>query len=304
LSIHEYLSARQLQAFGINITKGDVATTPEEAFNVANSLNSKDLVIKAQVLAGGRGKGTFDSGFQGGVKLISSAEEAKSYAQQMLGHKLVTKQTGAAGKICNKVYICERKFVDKEYYFAILMDRKSQGPAIVASSRGGVDIEGVARETPEAIVTLPIDIKTGLQLADAKALAAKLGFAPENQDAAADTFVKLYNLFIAKDATLVEINPLGESIKNKEVVCMDAKLNFDDNADFRQQEIHALRDTTQEDPREVAAAEYKLNYIGLDGSIGCLVNGAGLAMATMDIIKLHGGSPTFWMLVVVLQLSK
>ncbi|KAI9599350.1 ATP-grasp domain-containing protein [Syncephalis fuscata] len=291
LSIHEYLSVRQLEKYGINVPKGQVASTPEETFKVANELGKKDLVIKAQVLAGGRGKGTFESGLQGGVKLISSAKEAEQYAEKMLGYKLVTKQTGAAGKVCNKVFVVERKFVDKEYYFAILMDRKSQGPAIVASSEGGVDIEGVARDNPEAIVTLPIDIRKGLQLDQAKALAAKIGFASENQAAAADTFMKLYKLFIEKDATLVEINPLAESLKNSEVVCMDAKLNFDDNADFRQKDIYELRDTTQEDQREVAATKYKLNYIGLDGSIGCLVNGAGLAMATMDIIKLHGGSP-------------
>ncbi|RKP25689.1 ATP-grasp domain-containing protein [Syncephalis pseudoplumigaleata] len=291
LSIHEYLSVRQLEQYGVNVPKGNVASTPAEASKVASELGMKDLVIKAQVLAGGRGKGTFDSGLQGGVKLISSPKEAEQYAEKMLGHKLVTKQTGAAGKPCNEVFIVERKFVDKEYYFAILMDRKSQGPAIVASSQGGMDIEAVARDSPEAIVTLPIDIRAGLKFDAAKSLAAKLGFAPENQAAAADTFMRLYKLFIEKDATLVEINPLAESLKNNEVVCMDAKLNFDDNADFRQKDIYGLRDTTQEDPREVSASKYNLNYIGLDGSIGCLVNGAGLAMATMDIIKLHGGSP-------------
>ncbi|CAG8663498.1 6937_t:CDS:2, partial [Paraglomus occultum] len=221
---------------------------------------------------------------------MSSPEEAKMFAEQMLGHKLVTKQTSADGKICNTVYICERKFARREYYFAILEDRKTQGPVVVASSQGGVDIESVAAENPDAIITLPVNIDVGLTREDAKALVEKLGFSAKVTDEAADTMIQLYQLFWDKDATQVEINPMAESADG-EVLAMDAKINFDDNAEFRQKDIFALRDTSQEDQREVNASKYNLNYIGLDGQIGCLVNGAGLAMATMDIIKLHGGEP-------------
>ncbi|KAG0163853.1 Succinate--CoA ligase [ADP-forming] subunit beta, mitochondrial [Apophysomyces sp. BC1034] len=290
LNIHEYLSVDLLRKYGINAPRGQVAKTPEEAFEIAKRLGSDDLVIKAQVLAGGRGKGTFSNGFKGGVKTLSSPEEAQTLASKMLGQKLVTKQTGAEGKICNAVYICERKYARREYYFAILMDRKAAGPVVVASSEGGVDIESVAATNPEAIITLPVDIKTGLTKEQALDLAKKVGFSPVGVEAAADSFVKLYQLFIEKDATQVEINPLSES-NDHQVLCMDAKLNFDDNAEFRQKDVFDLRDFSQEDSREIAAANHNLNYIGLDGSIGCLVNGAGLAMATMDIIQLHGGKP-------------
>ncbi|CAB4417878.1 unnamed protein product [Rhizophagus irregularis] len=188
------------------------------------------------------------------------------------------------------VFIVERKFVRREFYFAILQDRKSQGPVIVASSQGGVDIESVAAENPDAIITLPVDIDVGLKREDAKSIVEKLGFSPKVLEEATDMIQRLYQLFIDKDCTQVEINPMAESADH-EVLCMDAKLNFDDNADFRQKDVFALRDTSQEDQREVQAAKYNLNYIGLDGQIGCLVNGAGLAMATMDIIKLNGGEP-------------
>ncbi|CDS08053.1 hypothetical protein LRAMOSA02002 [Lichtheimia ramosa] len=290
LNIHEYMSVDLLRKYGINAPRGQVAKTPEEAYEIAKRLGSDDLVIKAQVLAGGRGKGTFSNGFKGGVKTFSTPEEAKALADKMLGQKLITKQTGAAGKPCNAVYICERKYARNEYYFAILMDRKAAGPVVVASSEGGVDIESVAKENPDAIVTMPVDIKTGLTKEQATELATRVGFSPVAVDKAAETFVNLYNLFIEKDATQVEINPLSES-SDHQVLCMDAKLNFDDNADFRQKDVFELRDFSQEDARETAAAKYHLNYIGLDGQIGCLVNGAGLAMATMDIIQLHGGKP-------------
>ncbi|ORY94159.1 hypothetical protein BCR43DRAFT_495970 [Syncephalastrum racemosum] len=290
LNIHEYMSVDLLRKYGINAPKGQVAKTPEEAFEIAKRLGSDDLVIKAQVLAGGRGKGTFDNGFKGGVKTFSTPEEAKSLAEKMLGHKLVTKQTGAAGKPCNAVYICERKYARNEYYFAILMDRKSAGPVVVCSSEGGVDIESVAKENPDAIVKMPVDINVGLTKDQALELAKRVGFSPVSVDKAAETFLNLYKLFMEKDATQVEINPLSES-SDHQVLCMDAKLNFDDNADFRQKDVFELRDFSQEDSRETAAAKYNLNYIGLEGQIGCLVNGAGLAMATMDIIQLHGGKP-------------
>ncbi|KAL2919548.1 succinate--CoA ligase beta chain [Polyrhizophydium stewartii] len=290
LSIHEHLSMGLLQKYGIKTPRGAVAKTPAEAERIAKELGTDDLVIKAQVLAGGRGKGHFESGLKGGVRVVYSADEIKDYAEKMIGNKLFTKQTGAAGRICNSVYVVERLYVRREFYFAVVMDRATQGPVIIASSQGGMDIETVAHENPDAIVTHPIDINAGLQLADARAVAVKLGFHGKAIDEAAQTFMNLYRIFIEKDSTMIEINPLAE-IQNGDVMCMDAKFGFDDNADFRQKDIFALRDTTQEDPREVAAAKWNLNYIGLDGNIGCLVNGAGLAMGTMDIIKLHGGEP-------------
>jgi succinyl-CoA synthetase beta subunit len=212
------------------------------------------------------------------------------FADQMIGHKLVTKQTGARGRACNSVYICERKFARREFYLAILMDRGTQSPVIVASSQGGMDIEAVAKETPEAIITTPIDIHQGVTDDIARNIATELGFSEQCIEDAKDTIQKLYKVFMDKDATQIEINPLSET-SDHQVLAMDAKLGFDDNADFRQKEVFAMRDTTQEDADEVKAAEHGLNFIKLDGDIGCLVNGAGLAMATMDIIKLNGGSP-------------
>ncbi|KAJ3242070.1 hypothetical protein HDU81_007824 [Chytriomyces hyalinus] len=290
LSIHEHLSMGLLNQYGIKTPRGAAATTPKEAETIAKSLNTSDLVIKAQVLAGGRGKGHFDSGLKGGVRMIYSPDEASHYASKMLGHKLITKQTGAAGRICNAVYVVERLYVRREFYFAIVMDRAAQGPVIIASSQGGMNIEDVARDSPEAIVTVPVDIRKGLSDNDATYIAEQLGFTGATVAQAVDTFKNLYKIFVEKDATMIEINPLAE-ISNGDVMCMDAKFGFDDNAEFRQPDVYKLRDISQEDAREVAAAKWNLNYIGLDGNIGCLVNGAGLAMATMDIIKLHGGDP-------------
>ncbi|MCJ1359853.1 MAG: Succinate--CoA ligase [ADP-forming] subunit beta, mitochondrial [Icmadophila ericetorum] len=290
LSIHEYLSARLLKSYGIGVPKGEVARSAAEAESVAKSIGGDDMVIKAQVLAGGRGKGTFDNGLKGGVRVIYSPTEAKMFAEQMIGHKLMTKQTGAAGRLCNAVYICERKFARREFYLAILMDRASQGPVIVASSQGGMDIETVAKETPDAIITTQIDIHKGVTDDIARTIAHELGFSEQCIEDAKDTIQKLYKVFMEKDATQIEINPLSET-SDHQVLAMDAKLTFDDNAEFRQKEIFSWRDTTQEDADEVKAAEHGLNFIKLDGDIGCLVNGAGLAMATMDIIKLNGGQP-------------
>ncbi|KAJ1548511.1 hypothetical protein HK405_002896 [Cladochytrium tenue] len=290
LSIHEHHSMGLLRDYGVKVPRGAVATTPAEAEAVAKSLGTEDLVIKAQVLAGGRGKGHFDSGLQGGVRVVYSPADIKTYAEKMLGHKLITKQTGEAGRICNAVYVVERLYVRREFYFAVIQDRTSQGPVIIASSQGGMDIETVAKENPDAIVTHPVDINAGLARSDAESVAERLGFRGAAVGKAADIFERLYKIFVEKDATMIEINPLAE-ISDGEVMCMDAKFGFDDNAEFRQHDIFSLRDTTQEDPREVAAAKWNLNYIGLDGHIGCLVNGAGLAMATMDIIKLNGGDP-------------
>ncbi|KAK0612888.1 ATP-grasp domain-containing protein [Bombardia bombarda] len=290
LSIHEYLSADLLRQYGIDVPKGSVARSGAEAEAIAKDIGGEDMVIKAQVLAGGRGKGTFDNGLKGGVRVIYSPTEARMFADQMIGHKLVTKQTGAQGRLCNSVYICERKFARREFYLAVLMDRASQGPVIVSSSQGGVDIEGVAKENPDAINTTYVDINVGVTDDMARGIATKLGFSEQCIEEAKDTIQKLYTIFREKDATQIEINPLSETSDHK-VMCMDAKFGFDDNADYRQKEIFAQRDTSQEDADEVRAAESGLNFIKLDGDIGCLVNGAGLAMATMDIIKLNGGAP-------------
>jgi len=208
----------------------------------------------------------------------------------MIGSKLVTKQTGAKGRICNSVYLVERMFVRREFYLAILMDRATQGPVIVASAQGGMNIEDVAKENPEAIITTKINIHEGCTDAIGVDIATKLGFSEQCIEPAKDVIQKLYKCFMEKDATQIEINPLSET-SDHQVLCMDAKFSFDDNADFRQKEIFSWRDTTQEDADEVKAAESGLNFIKLDGDIGCLVNGAGLAMATMDIIKLNGGAP-------------
>ncbi|KAK7980692.1 hypothetical protein PG990_003546 [Apiospora arundinis] len=290
LSIHEWRSADLLRQYGIGVPKGSNATSAAEAEQIAKDIGNDDMVIKAQVLAGGRGKGSFDNGLKGGVRVIYSPTEAKMFADQMIGHKLVTKQTGAAGRLCNSVYICERKFARREFYLAILMDRGSQGPVIVSSSQGGMDIEGVAKENPEAINTTYIDINVGVTNEMARDIATKLGFSEQCIEDAKDTIQKLYQIFLEKDATQIEINPLSET-SDHQVLCMDAKFGFDDNADYRQKNIFEWRDTTQEDADEVRAAESGLNFIKLDGDIGCLVNGAGLAMATMDIIKLNGGQP-------------
>lgn len=290
LSIHEYQSSNLLKEYGLAIPNGAVAHSPAEALQVAQSLGVEDMVIKAQVLAGGRGKGHFENGLKGGVRTVYSPKEAAMFAEQMIGHKLITKQTGPAGKICNSVYIVERKYLRKEYYLAMTMDRTTQGPMIIGSSQGGMNIEDVAKENPEAIVTMPVDVSIGLTKEMADDLAIKMGFPETARAEASHTFMTLYKIFVEKDATQIEINPLAET-QDHRVMCMDAKFGFDDNADFRQKEIFAMRDKTQEDPDEVIAAGFGLNFIKLDGTIGCLVNGAGLAMATMDIIKLNGGEP-------------
>ena len=252
----------------------------------------KDVVIKAQVLSGGRGLGTFQNGFQGGVHMCTKPGMAKDYAQKMLGEYLVTKQA-PNGILCNKVLLMERMYMRREMYLSILMDRGvSQGPLMVASPRGGTSIEDVAHSNPEVIFTHPISITEGLTDEACQKMASNLGLDPDSPShAKAVTLMKnLYKMFLDCDCTQVEVNPLAETPDGDIVVC-DAKVNFDDNAEFRQADIFARRDVTQEDPREVAAHEYDLNYIGLDGTIGCMVNGAGLAMSTMDIIQLKGGSP-------------
>ncbi|KAJ8296439.1 Succinate--CoA ligase [ADP-forming] subunit beta, hydrogenosomal [Rhodotorula toruloides] len=292
LSIHEYLSMNLLNQYDVPTPKSKAAFSASEAKEVAQNFGADKLVIKAQVLAGGRGKGHFDgpNGLKGGVQMVDSPEQAEKYASQMIGHKLITKQTGAAGRICNAIMLAERRNPTHEYYVAILNDRGLGGPALVASRQGGMNIEDVARDDPSAIVTTPIPFEEGLSKELAMDIAKKLEFKPESQEKAANIFINLYKLFKEKDATQVEINPLAE-VEGGDVLCMDAKLGFDENAEFRQQDVFKLRDLTQEASSEVEAAKYGLNFIKLDGSIGCLVNGAGLAMATMDVLNLQGGSP-------------
>ncbi|EPS99121.1 hypothetical protein FOMPIDRAFT_1124906 [Fomitopsis schrenkii] len=291
LSIHEYQSVKLLNSYGIPTPKSIAAKSPEEAFEAARQFGSTGCVIKAQVLAGGRGKGKFDNGFQGGVHIVSSPEQAKEFATEMLGSKLITKQTGAAGRICNAVMLAERENASHEYYVAVLNDRNTEGPVLVVSAQGGMNIEEVAAKDPSAIITTPIDFERGLSKPKALDVAKKLGFASEAAvNEAADIFINLYKIFKEKDATQIEINPLGETADGR-VLCMDAKFGFDDNAEFRQKDVFALRDITQEEPSEVEAQKANLNFIKLDGNIGCLVNGAGLAMATMDVLALHGGNP-------------
>merc|ERR1712000_235876 len=236
LSIHEYLSADLLRQYGVGVPNGSVAKNAAEAKQVAQSIGNDDMVIKAQVLAGGR--------------VIYSPHEAEMFAEQMIGHKLVTKQTGAAGRLCNSVYICERKFARREFYLAILMDRQSQTPVIVSSSQGGMDIETVAKETPDAINTTYIDINVGVTDEMARDIATKLGFSEQCIEDAKDTIQRLYKIFREKDSTQIEINPLSET-SDHQVLCMDAKFGFDDNADFRQKDVFEWRDETQEDADEV-----------------------------------------------------
>jgi len=291
LSIHEHQSMTLLNSYGIPTPKSVAAHTPQEAFDVAKNFGHDKLVIKAQVLAGGRGKGKFDTGLQGGVHMVDTPEQAREFAGQMIGSSLITKQTGAKGRICNAVMLAERRQPAHEYYVAVLNDRVSQGVVLVASSQGGMNIEEVAAKDPAAIITTPIDFVNGLSKAEAVGIAKKLGFKDEKtQSDAADIFLNLYKIFKEKDATQIEINPMALTTDGA-VLCMDAKFGFDDNAEFRQKDIFALRDISQEEPSEVEAQKANLNFIKLDGSVGCLVNGAGLAMATMDVLSLHGGQP-------------
>ena len=290
LSIHEHQSMALLEKYGIPVPQGKLAHTAEEAFAAANELGAKDLVVKAQVLAGGRGKGIFESGLKGGVQLVANSKVAKEMAARMIGSSLITKQTGAGGRPCNSVFIVECLRSVKDYYLAIMLDRHTGGLMLVGSSRGGMDIEAVAAEDPAAIITTTLPLEGEPNEKVLASFSEKIGI---NREAIPETIAimkKMIRLFREKDATLIEINPFIQTT-NGRMFCLDAKINFDDNADFRQKELVNLRDPSQEDEREVKASEHKLNYIGLDGHIGCLVNGAGLAMATMDIIKLQGGEP-------------
>ncbi|NWT41433.1 SUCB1 ligase, partial [Chroicocephalus maculipennis] len=289
LSLHEYLSMGLLQEAGISVPHGLVARTPDEAYKIAKEIGSKDLVVKAQVLAGGRGKGTFEGGLKGGVKIVFSPEEAKDISSQMIGKKLFTKQTGEKGRICNQVFICERRYPRREYYFAITMERSFQVSNIRNRSKL-INLSKSLLEEPMVLDKSNILFLQCVEVLGGAQLAQKMGFPPNLVDEAAENMIKLYNLFLKYDATMIEINPMVEDASGV-VMCMDAKINFDSNSAYRQKKIFDMQDWTQEDQRDRDAAKADLNYIGLDGNIGCLVNGAGLAMATMDIIKLHGGTP-------------
>ena len=290
MNIHEYQAKQLMEKFGVATPKGAVASTPEEAERVARSLGVNNLVVKSQIHAGGRGKGTFTNGFKGGVHLAKTASQVKDLAAHMLGQTLVTRQTGPAGRVVNKLLVAEALEIKRELYFAILIDRETSGPLIIASTEGGVEIEKTAEESPEKIIRELIDPALGLQPYQTRKIAKQLGFASTEMRAACKLFSSLYRLFISSDCSMVEVNPLIVT-KGGDVFALDAKFNFDDNALFRQPDVLAMRDITEEDPREVEASKFNLNYIGLEGNIGCMVNGAGLAMGTMDIIKLHGGEP-------------
>src|SRR6266404_2289713 len=290
MNIHEYQAKELLQKFGVATPRGKAASTPDEAEQAARELGTNNLVVKAQIHAGGRGKGTFASGFKGGVHLCKSPAEARDLAAKMLGQTLVTHQTGPAGRVVNKVLIAESAEIAREIYFAILLDRATAGPIVVASTEGGVEIETVAGKSPEKILREKIHPLAGFQAHQGRKLAKQLGFETSQLKAAAKLFDGLYRTFMACDCSMVEVNPLVVT-PSGEVLALDAQFNFDDNALFRHPELAALRDIAEEDPREVEASKHGLNYIGLDGNIACLVNGAGLAMATMDIIKFYGGNP-------------
>ena len=290
MNIHEYQAKELLRKFGVATPRGKVASSPEETEQIARELASAEIVVKAQIHAGGRGKGTFANGFKGGVHLCKTPEEAREIARKMLGQTLVTHQTGPAGRIVNKVLVAEAAQIAREVYFAILLDRATAAPLIVASTEGGVEIETVAAKSPEKIIREWIDPLAGLQPFQTRKLAKQLQFESSQLKAASKLFDGLYRTFIGLDCSMVEVNPLVVTAKG-EVLALDAKFNFDDNALFRHPEVAAMRDIAEEDPREVEASKHGLNYIGLDGNIACLVNGAGLAMATMDIIKFYGGNP-------------
>jgi succinyl-CoA synthetase beta subunit len=283
MKIHEYQGKEILRQFGVPVPRGIPAFTVQEAVEAAQKLGGPVWVVKAQIHAGGRGKG-------GGVKVAKSIEQVKELAGQILGMQLKTHQTGPEGQKVRRLYIEDGADIQKEYYASVVTDRASQKIAFIASSEGGMDIEEVAHQTPEKIVTELVDPLTGLGQAQALKIAKAVGLSGHSAEQAADVFQKLYKCYMDTDASLVEINPLNCDSKGN-IIALDAKFNFDSNALFRHPEIVAYRDLDEEDPAEVEASKFDLAYISLDGNIGCLVNGAGLAMATMDTIKLFGAEP-------------
>ena len=283
MNIHEHQAKELLRGFGVAVPKGIAAFTVDEAVSAAKKLGGDVTVVKAQIHAGGRGKA-------GGVKVVNSVAEVKTEAQRILGSTLVTHQTGPAGKAVQRLYIEEGCDIATELYLSMLVDRSSSQITIIASTEGGMDIEAVAAETPERILTISIDPATGLKPHHIRSVANALKLTGTTGKQASKLLSGMYNAFTRLDASLIEINPLVVT-GSGDLLALDAKMGFDDNALFRQRDVLALRDLTEEDEREVKASEFDLNYIKLDGTIGCMVNGAGLAMATMDIIKLEGGEP-------------
>jgi succinyl-CoA synthetase beta subunit len=292
MNIHEYQAKSLLAQFGVAVPRGSVAFTPEEAENAARDLGGPVWVVKSQIHAGGRGAGRFkdDPDGSGGVRICKSLDEVKENARKMLGHVLVTKQTGPAGKEVKRLYIEEGCDIARELYLGMLIDRATSRITIMASTEGGMEIEEVAARTPEKILKLAIDPAIGFQPFHGRKLAFGLGLQGKEVSSAVKFMSAMFKCFNALDGSLVEINPLVVTGAG-EVLALDAKMNFDDNALYRHKDVAGMRDEDEEDPMELEAARHELNYIKLDGQIGCMVNGAGLAMATMDIIKLHGGDP-------------
>jgi succinyl-CoA synthetase beta subunit len=293
MNIHEYQAKALLRSYGAPVSDGRIVLKSEDAKTAAGELDGPMWVVKAQIHAGGRGKGTFleaDAGTKGGVRITKSVEEAASEAKKMLGRTLVTHQTGPIGKQVNRVYIEDGSEITQELYLAILVDRQSSRVSFVCSTEGGMDIEAVAESSPEKILSFSIDPTTSFQPYHGRRIAFMLGLEGKQLKQCVSLMTTLYKLFLEKDMEMLEINPLIVSGSGN-LKCLDAKMGFDGNATYRHADIAELRDTTEEDPKELEASKYDLNYIALDGEIGCMVNGAGLAMATMDIIKLYGAEP-------------
>lgn len=290
MNIHEYQAKALFKEFGVPVQDGVAVKSPEEFDAAIASVPGENIVVKSQIHAGGRGKGVFVDGFKGGVKFVPKSEAAAT-AKRMLGNTIVTKQTGPQGRVVGTIFFTEALDIDKEYYLSILMDRASSKVAIVASVAGGMEIEKVAEETPDQIMKMLIDPELGIQPFQVRKRAFFFGFSDkELQKQFKAVITGLYRLFWQKDCSMVEVNPLILT-KDKKIVCLDAKVAFDDNALFRHPELQELRDPHEEDPKEIEAGKFGLNYIALDGNIACMVNGAGLAMSTMDIIKFYGGNP-------------
>ena len=293
MNIHEYQAKELLRGFGAPVPKGVAVFSVGEAKEAAEALGGPVWVVKSQIHAGGRGKGRFkeaEAGEKGGVRLARSVDEVVADVEKMLGRTLVTHQTGPAGRAVQRLYIEEGSDIDRELYFSILVDRATSRIAFIASQAGGMNIEEVAAETPEKIVTVHVDPAAGYQPHVGRQIAYGLGLSGEQVGACDRLVATLYKAFVEKDMSLLEVNPLVVT-KAGQLVCLDAKINFDDNALFRHADVAALRDPGEEDPKEVEAQAHDLSYVALDGTIGCMVNGAGLAMATMDIIKLYGEEP-------------
>jgi succinyl-CoA synthetase beta subunit len=293
MNIHEYQAKQLLREYGAPVSDGRAVLRAEEAKSAASELDGPIWVVKAQIHAGGRGKGSFkeaSAGDKGGVRIAKSVSEAGDEAQKMLGRTLVTHQTGPAGKVVNRVYIEDGADIGRELYLALLVDRASSRIAFVVSTEGGMDIEEVAASTPEKILSFSVDPASGISGFHGRRVAFALGLEGKQVKQCVDLVNRLWRLFNERDCEMLEINPLIVT-KAGDLVCLDAKMGFDSNALYRQKEILALRDETEEDAKELAASKFDLNYIALDGEIGCMVNGAGLAMATMDIIKLYGSEP-------------